>query len=148
MTDDLLRGLDAPSAESLWTKEDPARPGDTVAGKILRVSTRETDWGPRPVLTLAVETYIRLEKGRQVEQKAYSGATVAAHCLHSILAERVEECHPRPGGRIAMRYDGEKANRDGSRKYHAWSVFYQPPAPGADLVAGLDEPVDDDEEPF
>jgi hypothetical protein len=146
--DDLIAGLDAPSAESLWNKDDPAREGDTVAGRILRIDERETEYGVRPILTLRVEAYLRLDaKGKPQQQKQYDGDTVAVHCYASILAQKIDELRPKAGGRIAIRFDGERSTKDGKRTYKAWSAHYQPPAPGADLVAALDGD-QSDEEPF
>jgi hypothetical protein len=143
--DDLLAGLDAPSAESLWSADDPAKPGDTVAGKIIAVSHRDTEYGTKPILTLRVGIYLRDVKGKATEQKQYADQTIAVHCYNGILASKIDELQVRAGGEIAIRYDGERTGAKSGKTYKAWTVRYKAPAPGQALVESLDH---DDEEPF
>jgi hypothetical protein len=135
MTDDILARLDAPTAEA-WR---PTEPGDLLVGRVLAVGHRDGGYGDYPIVT------VQPERATVAGAEQTTSAPLAVHGLGKVLSERFDELAVRPGGRIAVRYDGEKRNKKGET-YKAWSVAYDPPAPGADLVARLD-PVGD-LEPF
>jgi hypothetical protein len=137
--DDLLARLDAPSAEA-WI---PERPGDLLVGAVVARSSRDAGYGAYPIITVHPE---------RVTVNGVAGPTaqpLAWHAMGTVAESKVTELAVRAGGRIAVRFDGERTSRQGSN-YKVWSVAYDPPAPGTDLVGRLDQPApaDDDEEPF
>src|SRR5580765_3085478 len=99
MTDDLLARLDAPSAEA-WI---PEAEGDTLVGRVVARSSRDAGYGPYPILTVRTD----------------AGETWAFHATGTVLEGKVEELDPRPGGRLAVRFDGTKTSKSGSA-YKAW----------------------------
>lgn len=129
--DPLLDALDAPSAEA-WK---PEKAGDVIVGKVLAQSHWDAGYGDYPIYTVKVEQ-------ATVNGKARGDTALAVHCLGTVLPDLMESKGVRVGGRVAVRYDGEKESKKGN-KYKAWSVAFEAPKPGDDLVAVLE-----DEEPF
>jgi hypothetical protein len=137
--DDLLARLDAPSAEA-WL---PERTGDLLVGVIAARSSRDAGYGPYPILT------VRPERVTVAGVDQATDRPLAWHAMGTVAEGKVAELDPRPGGRIAVRYDGERTSKGGST-YKSWSVAYDPPAPGADLTTRLPQPTPptDNEELF
>jgi len=135
MSDDLLARLDAPRAEA-WR---PERAGDLLVGRVLALSHRDAGYGDYPIVTVQPERAIVAGAPVAVDEP------LAVHGIGTVLAGQLDELGVRPGGRIAVRYDGERTSRNG-QTYKAWSTAYDPPAPGQDLLDRLPaQPID---EPF
>jgi len=138
----LIDALDAPSAEA-WI---PEAKGDLIVGLIVSEGEWDAGYGPYPILTFEVEQ-------ATVDGKAVQAHTLAVHCLGTVLSEKVGDKGLATGWRAAIRFEGERESKKIDPKtkkpytYKAWSAHYQPPAPGADLVAALDGD-QSDEEPF
>lgn len=137
--DPLLDALDAPSAEA-WR---PEKAGDLIVGKIIGQGSYDAGYGEYDIWTIRVEQ--ATQGGRPVEARE-----LALHCLGTVLLKRTQEKGFRVGGRCAVRFDGTKQieRQEGKSKklvdMKIWSVAFEPPKPGDDLAAKLD----DDELPF
>ena len=129
--DPLLDALDAPSAEA-WV---PEKAGDVIVGRVIGTSHYDAGYGDYPIFTVKVEQ-------ATVGGKKSTNDLFAVHCLGMVLPDLMEAKGVRVGGRVAVRFDGEKESKKGNT-YKAWSVAFEPPKPGDDLVAALE-----DEEPF
>lgn len=125
--DDLLKRLDEPQATA-WRAE---RPEDVIVGIVRAISSYDAGYGPYPIITLDVET--ATSNGAMLSEPM-----LAIHGLGTVLADRIRQLNPRVGGRIAVRFDGEKQSKGGNT-YKAWAVAYDPPAAGADMLAKLDD---------
>jgi hypothetical protein len=130
--DDLLARLDAPSAEA-WI---PEHPGDLLVGVVVARSSRDAGYGPYPIVTVRPERVTVAGAERSTDQP------LAWHAMSTVASAKVDELAARAGGRIAVRFDGERTSRAGAT-YKVWSLAYDPPAPGADLVDRLGAPDDD-----
>lgn len=126
---DLLARLDAPSAEA-WR---PEKEGETLIGEVVAVSERTTEYGTYPIVTV---------------RRDDNGLIVAFHAMGTVAKNRVEEHQPRPRGRIAIRFDGERKSKTGAT-YKAWAMAYDPPAGVAERLAATPVKVElEEEEPF
>jgi hypothetical protein len=127
-TDDLLGKLDEPAAPA-WQAEEP---GDLIVGKIKRMSSRDAGYGEYQILTVEPE---RVIVGGEVV--AVPEPLLSIHVMGQVFADKVVEYDPHVGGRVAARFDGMVTSPKSGNEYKAWSVTYEPPAPGSDLTDRL-----------
>jgi hypothetical protein len=110
--DDLLGKLDQPRAESYRF----AREGDVLAGTVRRVEMATDSAGARhPVVVL----------------EAADGQLRSLWVFHDALLSQMRRLRPRPGDRIAVRYNGKRVSGT-SRAYHDYDVVTDREAPGFD----------------
>jgi hypothetical protein len=110
--------------------------GDTLVGTVLSIkASQPNEYGIYPIVTLQSE----------------DGKSVAVHCFHQTLKERLLEKRPAPGEKIAIQYVGTKESKqrtDPSGKpvtYHNYAVVVDRPtdteAQAAwDTFGGVTEP--------
>jgi hypothetical protein len=125
--DELLKRLDEPTAPA-WRAE---KPEDVIAGVVRGTSSYDGGYGEYPIVT--VEAEVAISNGA-----ALTDPQLAIHGLGTVLADRLRQLNPKVGGRIAVRFNGEKQSKGGNT-YKDWSVAYDPPAPGADIIEKLND---------
>lgn len=93
-------------------------PGETIVGKVAAITSRESEYGKYPVITLAADT-------EDPEAVSY----VAVNAFHSILKNGLYEIKPSVGSRLAITYHGKiQPEKAGANAYHSYTVL-DPDAP-------------------
>lgn len=93
-------------------------PGETVIGTVAAITSRESEYGRYPVITLAADT-------DDPETVNY----VAVNAFHSILKNGLYEIKPKVGSRLAVTYHGKiTPEKAGANPYHSYTVL-DPDAP-------------------
>lgn len=127
--DDLLNRLDEPTAPA-WRAE---KEGDVIVGDVRARGNYDAGFGEYPIVTVAVDTAIS-------NGAALSEPQLAIHGLGVVLADKIRQFDPQPGGKIAVRFNGEKPSKDAAKQpYKDWSVAYDPPAPGQAMIDRLND---------
>lgn len=99
--------------------------GSMIVGKVVGFSRAYSKHGPYPVVT------VRDEEDNEVK---------SVHCFHTALASQFREQDPKPGDRIAVRYDGLKTAKDGETEYHNYKVRVDAPSRSfADVMTEEDD---------
>jgi hypothetical protein len=92
--------------------------GETVVGTVAAITSRESEYGKYPVITLAADT-------DDPETVNY----VAINAFHSILKNGLYEVKPAVGSRLAVTYHGKiQPEKAGANAYHSYTVI-NPDAP-------------------
>lgn len=92
--------------------------GDLLVGVVEHLSTRETDFGSYPIVTLVTDAAVASTQGGE---NLPAGERIAFHGTGTATKDRLEKAAPQPGDMIAVRYDGKKASQNG-RSYHSYAI--------------------------
>lgn len=104
--------------------------GAMLVGNVVGFSRAYSKHGPHPVVTIKSED---------------DGEVYSVHCFHTALASQMQEQDPKPGDRVAVRYEGMKTAKDGETEYKNYRVRVDAPSRSFSDVMTHDE---DDGMPF
>lgn len=102
VTRSIMDDLDDRFAEA-WV---PAEENEAVSGIVVSRSSRDGGYGEYPILT--------------IEQS--DGSRIAVHGFSTVLKNEIEAQNPSAGDEIAVRYDGIKPSKDGTKTYKVFSL--------------------------
>jgi hypothetical protein len=114
--------------------------GDILEGTLLERSSRVTDYGEYPILTLETES------GR-IQGDEFVSGEVAAHGVHTSLKNQVEDKNPRPGDYVGILFQG-LIRRDDADDFYGYRMWVErngtdggaeAPDPQSPLPGGADD---------
>jgi hypothetical protein len=76
------------------------RQGDILEGKVLERSSRVTDYGEYPILTLEGE-------GGRIQGGELVSGEIAVHGVHTALKNQIEDKNPQPGDYVGILFQGK-----------------------------------------
>jgi hypothetical protein len=80
-------------------------PGDILEGTVTERSTRATEYGEYPILTLETES------GRTKDDGIVAGE-ISVHAIHTALKNQVEDLDPKKGDYVGILFQGKIARED------------------------------------
>lgn len=125
MDPELQKQINIRSARG-WRPAD----GETVVGTVAAITSRESEYGRYPVVTLAADT-------DDPETVNY----VAVNAFHSILKNALYEIKPKVGSRLAVTYHGKvQPEKAGANAYHSYTAIDPDAAVSAEEFSWTEDP--------
>lgn len=122
---DRLQAANAPA----WI---PETKGDLLCGVVANVSSRSTDYGDYPIVTVALtgkdaEATVKGSADFTVKtaegDEPWAGGPLAFHAMGSVAANEIERSNPQVGDEIGILYDGTAIAQQGQGKGKSYRIF-------------------------